>query len=93
MNDLEIVQEFLSKKNLDGIDKFLLEKYLKAVRNMFDKFIQNEKMIDEMAYSLADYMMYYDYDKCRVPHMIKHKAEELKEYFRKKVEKDANTNS
>lgn len=37
MEDLEIVQEFLSKKNLDGIDKFLLEKYFKAIENLVKK--------------------------------------------------------
>ena len=55
MNNIELVEEFLSKKNLDGIDKFLLEKYLKAVGNMFDKYKQNEKMIDDMAQTLLNY--------------------------------------
>ena len=39
-----------------------------------------------MAFNLADYVMYYEYDKCRNPEMIKNKAEELKQYFERKVE-------
>lgn len=34
MSDIELVEEFLSKKNLDGIDKFLLEKYMGAIENL-----------------------------------------------------------
>lgn len=51
---------------------------------------EQDKVIDELAYSLADYMMYYDYDKCRNPDMIKNKAERLKQYFERKVEDEEN---
>ena len=44
------------------------------------------KIIDEMASELADYVMYYDYSKCRDLEMIKYKANEIKQYFEEKVE-------
>ena len=46
---------------------------------------KKDKMIDLMAYDLADYVMYYEYDKCRNPVMIKNKAEQLKEYYERKA--------
>lgn len=46
---------------------------------------QKDKQIDLLAFSLADYVMYYEYDKCRNPEMIKNKAEEIKQYFADKV--------
>lgn len=49
---------------------------------------KKDKMIDLMAYSLADYVMYYEYDKCRSPLMIKDKSEELKEYYERKATND-----
>ena len=48
---------------------------------------QKDKIIDKLAFSLADYVMYYEYDKCRDPEMIKTKAKEQIEYFKKEVEK------
>lgn len=47
---------------------------------------EQNKQIDLMAFNLADYVMYYDYDKCRNPEMIKNKAKEIKQYFERKVE-------
>ena len=47
---------------------------------------EQNRQIDLMAFNLADYVMYYEYDKCRNPEMIKNKAEELKQYFERKVE-------
>lgn len=47
---------------------------------------EQNKQIDLMAFNLADYVMYYDYDKCRNPEMIRNKAEELKKYFERRVE-------
>lgn len=49
---------------------------------------KKDKMIDLMAYSLTDYVMYYEYDKCRSPLMIKDKSEELKEYYERKATND-----
>jgi hypothetical protein len=34
MSDFELVEEFLSKKNLDGVDKFLLDKYMGAIERI-----------------------------------------------------------
>lgn len=50
------------------------------------KLKQKDKQIDLMAFNLADYVMYYEYDKCRNPEMIKNKAEEIKQYFERKAE-------
>lgn len=46
---------------------------------------EKDKQIDLMAFNIADYVMYYEYDKCRNPEMIKSKANEIKQYFEKKV--------
>lgn len=49
---------------------------------------KKDKQIDLMAFNLADYVMYYEYDKCRNPEMIKNKAEEIKQYYEKEVENE-----
>lgn len=46
---------------------------------------EQDKQIDLMAFNLADYVMYYEYDKCRNPEMIKNKAEELKNILKGKL--------
>ena len=56
------------------------------VIEQLDCIKRKDKQIDLMAFNLADYIMYYEYDKCRNPEMIKNKAEELKQYFERKVE-------
>lgn len=56
----------------------------KTYKGMLNK---QSKQIDLMAFSLADYVMYYEYDKCRNPEMIKQKAKELKQHFETKVKK------
>lgn len=61
---------------------------LKQYDNLKKKVDKQDKMIDLMAYSLADYVMYYEYDKCRSPLMIKDKSEELKEYYERKATND-----
>lgn len=60
----------------------LIKRYFKKC----DLIKQKDKQIELMAFNLADYVMYYEYDKCRNPEMIKNKAEELKQYFERKVE-------
>lgn len=51
MNNIELVEEFLSKKNLDGIDKFLLEKYIKAVESILNDYKKMEQeIIDNINY-------------------------------------------
>ena len=57
----------------------------KTYKGMLKK---QSKQIDLMAFSLADYVMYYEYDKCRNPEMIKQKAKELKQHFETKVKKE-----
>ena len=57
----------------------------KTYKGMLNK---QSKQIDLMAFSLADYVMYYEYDKCRNPEMIKQKAKELKQHFETKVKKE-----
>lgn len=59
MNNIELVEEFLNKKNLDGIDKFLLEKYIKATENLLEAYKQDEKMIDKIC---SDIAMDFGYD-------------------------------
>ena len=49
---------------------------------------KKDKIIYNLAFALADYVMYYEYDKCRNPEMIKNKAKEEIEYFTNKVEED-----
>lgn len=55
---------------------------LKIILNLIQR---KDRQIDLMAFSLADYVMYYEYDKCRNPEMIKSKAEEIKKYFEKQA--------
>ena len=61
---------------------------LKQYDDLKKEVDRQDKMIDLMAYSLADYVMYYEYDKCRSPLMIKDKSEELKEYYERKATND-----
>lgn len=82
-----------STEDLDTVLSVLKEKdelYHKALTDLVKadrENIQIKKQIDLMAFNLADYVMYYEYDKCRNPEMIKNKAEELKQYFERKIEK------
>lgn len=71
-----------------------LKKYQEAtdtVLNLITKLQkeneEKDKQIDLMAFSLADYVMYYEYDKCRNPEMIKQKAEQIKQCFETKAKK------
>ena len=87
---IEIVAKYLNFNEICGTRNF--KEALETVLNMLkekDKEIEKkDKIIDLMAYSLADYVMYYEYSKCRNPVMIKDKAEELKEYYERKAEND-----
>lgn len=79
---LSLIKE--QQEEIEGLkDKeVLIKRYFKKC----DLIKQKDKQIDLMAFNLADYVMYYEYDKCRNPEMIKNKAEELKQYFERKVE-------
>ena len=48
MDDFKLVEEFLSKKNLDGVDKFLLDKYMGAIRNVLNDSIPKQKLRDKI---------------------------------------------
>lgn len=52
---------------------------------MQDEIPRLNLVIDLMAFNLADYIMYYEYDKCRNPEMIKQKAKDIKQYFETKA--------
>lgn len=56
-----------------------------AIQHILAELEQKDKQIDLMAFNLADYIMYYEYDKCRNPEIIKNKAKELKRCFERKV--------
>ena len=78
---------FLIKEQQEEIEglknkEVLIRRYFKKC----DLIKQKDKQIELMAFNLADYVMYYEYDKCRNPEMIKNKAEELKQYFERKSE-------
>ena len=60
-----------------------------ATETILKELEKKDKIIDKLSYSLADYVMYYEYDKCRNPEMIKNKAKELKQYFERKVEDES----
>ena len=62
-----------------------IETVLNMLKEKDAEIEKKDKMIDLMAYDLADYVMYYEYDKCRNPVMIKNKAEQLKEYYERKA--------
>lgn len=65
-----------------------IETVLSMLQEQQEKMDKKDKQIDLMAFNLADYVMYYEYDKCRNPEMIKNKAEELKQYFADLVKKE-----
>ena len=79
---LSLIKE--QQEEIEGLKnkEVLIKRYFKKC----DLIKQKDKQIDLMAFNLADYVMYYEYDKCRNPEMIKNKAEELKQYFERKVE-------
>ena len=72
---------------LDIIDLKSLNTVLSLITKLQKENKEKDKQIDLMAFSLADYVMYYEYDKCRNPEMIKQKAKELKQYFETKAKK------
>lgn len=84
MNDEEIVLKLIE----DNLYKTCKGLECNVVKNNIDLRLENiqlKKQINLMAFNLADYVMYYEYDKCRNPEMIKNKADELKQYFANKV--------
>ena len=72
-------------KEVKKLTKYALYKKEFAILNRIIK--EKDKQIDLMAFNLADYVMYYEYDKTRNPDMIKLKAKEIKKNFEIKVKK------
>ena len=79
------VDEFIQRnKNLEQIE----QEHKEENGRLREKLEKKDKIIYNLAFALADYVMYYEYDKCRNPEMIKNKAKEQIEYFTNKVEED-----
>lgn len=70
---------------LKDTDVGAIDTVLSLIKEQEEEIEKKDKIIDLMAFNLADYVMYYEYDKCRNPEMIKNKAEEIKQYFENKV--------
>ena len=79
---IERVKEYL-EYGMPYSEYLDLQISFETILNELDK---KDKIIDKLAFALADYVMYYEYDKCRNPEMIKNKAKEQIEYFTNKVE-------
>lgn len=81
---IETMQHWIDyeKKNKDKINK--ADELIEVQETILKELENKDKIIDKLSYSLADYVMYYEYDKCRNPEMIKNKAKELKQYYERK---------
>ena len=80
---LSLIKQLETEKEIHiGLE----HQYKKEYLDMSELNQKLKKQIDLMAFNLADYVMYYEYAKCRNPEMIKNKAEEIKQYFERKVE-------
>lgn len=85
MNNIELVEEFLSKKNLDGIDKFLLEKYIKAVGNILNYIKDLEYKLKEKI-CFEGHQQFKELKENSIPkQVIRDKIEELDKEYNKKV--------
>lgn len=83
----EMVEAFETVLNFIEKCKSNVNSKNKRLKEYAEELEKKDKIIDKLAFSLADYIMYYDYDKCRNPEMIKNKAKEEIEYFTQKIEK------
>lgn len=81
--DLKNIEEFLSKRTLDEIDKFLFDKYIKSMEKVLKAYKQDEKMIDEMAEELTGMSIY---DENKEFANVYFNKNQIKEYFRKRLE-------
>lgn len=86
--DIEEAKEQLLKHKKEIDKKYISARYSKAIEVVLSELDKKDKIIYNLAFALADYVMYYEYDKCRNPEMIKNKAKEQIEYFTNKVEED-----
>lgn len=81
------IDRSLRDKVESDFDKFCEDECI-AIETVLKLIDEQNKVIDKIAFGLADYVMYYEYDKCRSPKMIKSKAKEIKEYYFRKVEEN-----
>lgn len=81
MNNIELVEDFLSKKNLDGIDKFLLEKYMDAIKSVLEenKLLKRQNKIKNEYCSLI-WNLGIDYDGLNTVESLKDLIGELVDY-------------
>ena len=86
-NTIKSDRENIELKKENEQLKITVNKQSIDISNNLLELQQKDKKIDLIAFSLADYVMYYEYDKCRNPEMIKQKAKELKQYFETKAKK------
>lgn len=86
--DIEEAKKQLLKHKKEIDEKYISARYSKAIEVVLSELEKKDKIIYNLAFALADYVMYYEYDKCRNPEMIKNKAKEQIEYFTNKVEED-----
>lgn len=86
--DIEEAKEQLLKHKKEIDEKYISARYSKAIEVVLSELDKKDKIIYNLAFALADYVMYYEYDKCRNPEMIKNKAKEKIDYFTNKVEED-----
>lgn len=86
--DIEEAKKQLLKHKKEIDEKYISARYSKAIEVVLSELEKKDKIIYNLAFALADYVMYYEYDKCRNPEMIKNKAKEKIEYFTNKVEED-----
>ena len=84
-NTIKSDRENIELKKENEQLKITVNKQSIDISNNLLELQQKDKKIDLIAFSLADYVMYYEYDKCRNPEMIKQKAKELKQYFETKA--------
>ncbi|MEE0865532.1 MAG: hypothetical protein U0L98_01845 [Clostridia bacterium] len=84
--DIKEAKEQLLKHKKEIDTKYINARYSKAIEVVLSELDKKDKIIYNLAFALADYVMYYEYDKCRNPEMIKNKAKEQIEYFTNKVE-------
>ena len=87
----KIIESFYDFPNptsieLKDTDVEAIEIALSLIKEQQEEIQKKDKQIDLMAFNLADYIMYYEYDKCRNPEIIKQKAEEIKKYYKSKSE-------
>ena len=80
--DLKNIEEFLSKRTLDEIDKFLFGKYIKSMEKVLNAYKQDKKMIDEMAEKLIGVPIY---DENKETANVYFDKNQIKEYFGKLV--------